>query len=55
MLKHLFFWAKCVVRLPLETLEDVVNHIVEVGLRVRPYKGPPKSLELAKLWETDLE
>ena len=50
--KHLLFWTKWVASLPPEDLQDAVNHLSEAGLKVRPYRGPPESLELAKLWET---
>ena len=50
--RHLLFWTKWVVTLPPDNLENATNHLGDAGPKVRPYKGPPESLEVAKLWET---
>ena len=50
--RHLLFWTKWVTVLPLSQLEGAVEHLRNVGFKVRPYMGSPESLELAKLWET---
>ncbi len=50
--EHILFWPKWVAALPNETLKLASKHLRELGLRVKSYKGPPESLELAKLWET---
>ena len=52
IVKHLYFWPKWIVSLPLEKLSIFVLHHLLAGFKVKEYRGEPESLELAKLWET---
>jgi UDP-N-acetyl-D-mannosaminuronate dehydrogenase len=52
LIKHLYFWSKWVVSLPIEKVEEAAQHLSDVGFKVKIYRGCPESVELAKLWET---
>jgi len=52
MKKHLRFWSKWVCSIPKELLDVVIQHLSTVGFKVKPYRGEPETLEVAKLWET---
>lgn len=52
LIKHLYFWPKWLTSLPLDGVEEAAHHLTLVGFKVKIYRGPPESIELAKLWET---
>jgi len=50
--RHLLFWSKWITSIPLKGLSLWAKHLMDLGFKVIEYKGPPETLELAKLWET---
>lgn len=52
IVKHMLFWNKWVSSIPIDKVDECANHLKSIGLKVKMYRGPPESLELAKLWET---
>lgn len=52
IVRHIMFWSKWVAAIPSERVDECAKHLETTGFKVRVYRGPVESLELAKLWET---
>ena len=52
--KHISWWSKWVAVLPPQAVDEVVEHLKELGFQRIRTCSDPTSLELAKLWETVL-
>lgn len=52
LVKHLYFWPKWLVSIPLDDAEKAAQHLSFAGFKVQVYRGVPETIELAKLWET---